>query len=90
MLGKRRILHVITRLELGGAQQNTLFCIAHHDRERFEVGLLAGRGGLLDDEAREISDARIRLVSWLKHPVSPLWDLSALFRMGKQTRLRWS
>ena len=35
---KARVLHVITRLDLGGAQQNTLYCVSHHDRARFEVG----------------------------------------------------
>ena len=65
---RHRILHLITRLELGGAQQNTLFCTAHHDRERFEVDLLAGEGGMLDAEARAISDARVELLPYLVHP----------------------
>ena len=86
MQRKRRILHVITLLELGGAQQNTLFCTAHHDRERFEVGLLAGRGGMLDDDAQGIPDARVRLVPWLRHSISPFWDLLALFRLRAHLR----
>ena len=68
---KVRVLHLITRLDLGGAQQNTLFCVESHDRERFEVALLAGSGGELDDQARAIRDARVDLVPWLRHPIAP-------------------
>lgn len=80
--GRRyRILHLITRLDLGGAQENTLFCAGHHDRGRFEVSLVAGSGGFLDAEALGIPDARVRLVPYLKHSISPAWDLSALLRL---------
>ena len=44
---KHKIAHVITKLELGGAQQNTLFCTRNHDRDRFDVTLIAGGGGIL-------------------------------------------
>jgi len=46
-----KIVHVITRLDLGGAQQNTLYCVAHHDRAYFDVEVIAGAGGVLDAEA---------------------------------------
>ena len=42
---KARVLHVITRLDLGGAQQNTLYCARHHDRDRFDVELISGCSG---------------------------------------------
>lgn len=77
-----RIAHLITRLDLGGAQQNTLYCVEHHDRRRFEVALLAGAGGVLDDEAARIPDARVQLVPWLRHPISPLGDLAATLRLA--------
>lgn len=76
-----RTAHVITRLELGGAQQNTLFCTARHDRERYAPELLSGAGGLLDADALAIPDATVRLVPWLKHAISPWWDLVALLRL---------
>lgn len=81
-----RVLHLITRLDLGGAQQNTLFCTEHHDRERFEVELIAGSGGRLDPQARRIPDARVSLVPWLSHPVSPGRDLLALLRLRAHFR----
>lgn len=78
-----RVLHVITRLDLGGAQQNTLYSAAHHDRERFEAHLLAGRGGVLDEAAVRGLGARAHLVSWLKHPISPVWDAFALAALAR-------
>ena len=79
---RARIVHLITRLELGGAQQNTLYCVAHHDRQRFDVALWAGCGGILDDEARSIRDADVRLLPWLAHAVDPLRDAAAVARLA--------
>jgi len=78
---KTRVLHLITRLELGGAQQNTLYCTANHDRGLFDVELIAGVGGELDDEAREITDAKVQIVPWLRHEIDPWRDVEALFRL---------
>jgi glycosyltransferase involved in cell wall biosynthesis len=88
-MGRRyRIVHLITRLDLGGAQQNTLFCVGHHDRRRFDVELIAGRGGLLDDDARALSDAAVRLVPYLKHPIAPWWDAKALLALRAHFKKR--
>ena len=43
-----RVLHVITRLELGGAQHNTLYTVGHLDRRMFRAALAWGPGELLD------------------------------------------
>ena len=86
MSRRYKVLHLITRLELGGAQQNTLYCTRHHDRDRFDVELIAGCGGLLDDEALAIPDARVQLVPWLKHAISPPFDLLALIKLRNYFR----
>ncbi|GJM21768.1 MAG: glycosyl transferase family 1 [Planctomycetota bacterium] len=75
--GRIPVVHVITRLELGGAQQNTLHTVAQLDRERFEPWLIAGEGGLLDDEARALPDVTVHLLPELVRPVSPLKDMAA-------------
>ncbi|HEV8335730.1 MAG TPA: glycosyltransferase family 4 protein [Candidatus Polarisedimenticolia bacterium] len=76
-----RVCHVITLLELGGAQQNTLYTVAHLDRRRFEPALAAGRGGLLDDEAKSISDLRTFFVPELIREAEPWSDFRALVRL---------
>lgn len=70
------VVHVITRLELGGAQENTLDTCAGLDPERFEVVLAYGPGGLLDDRAQS---ARFEAVSvpHLIRPVVPGADVRA-------------
>ena len=81
-----RIVHIITRLELGGAQQNTLYCVEHHDRTRFDVGLWAGEGGILDAGARAIGHADVRLLPWLLHPIDPARDAIAVMRLAAMLR----
>jgi len=78
---KFKIAHIITRLELGGAQQNTLYCCARHDRRKFEVILISGEGGYLDAEAEKIKDCKTYFLPELRHPIHPSCDLRALRRM---------
>ncbi len=82
-----KVAHIITRLELGGAQQNTLYCCAHHDRQKYEVILITGLGGYLDDEARKIKGCKTYFLPELKHPIRLLWDIKALHRI---TGILWS
>jgi len=80
-----RVCHVITELALGGAQQNTLYTVAHLDRRRFDPVLLAGRGGLLDGEARA-SGAPVIFVDALRRDVAPLRDAAALIALWRHFR----
>jgi len=73
-----KICHVITCLELGGAQQNTLHTVTHLDRGRFEVALVSGVGGLLDKEAGAVADLALHWVPELVREIRPLADLAAL------------
>jgi glycosyltransferase involved in cell wall biosynthesis len=67
------VVHVITQLELGGAQQNTLTTIARLDRARFAPQLVCGVGGLLDGEARALG-VPLHFLPELVRPVAPLRD----------------
>ncbi|MCK5379367.1 MAG: glycosyltransferase family 4 protein, partial [Acidobacteria bacterium] len=73
-----RVLHIITRLELGGAQRNTLFTAGNLDRSQFSVGLAWGPGDELDSEAMEIEDLERFEISALIRPIAPRMDLRAL------------
>src|SRR5580693_8020356 len=77
-----KVAHIITRLELGGAQQNTLYCCAHHDPQKFEVLLISGEGGYLDKEARLIPNCKTYFLPELKHPLRPWWDLKAYSKIA--------
>lgn len=72
-----RVLLMVTRLELGGAQQVVLDTAAGLDRRSFEVGLAWGPGEILDDRARHIDGLRRFEVDSLVRPVAPPTDVRA-------------
>lgn len=72
-----RILHVITKLELGGAQQNTLHTCRELARRGHDVLLVAGPGGMLDDEAAR-GPFRFLPLPVLVREIRPWSDLRAL------------
>ncbi len=88
MTGERPtpVVHVITKLELGGAQQNTLHTVASLDRARFAPHLVCGVGGMLDDEARALADVELTFLPQLVRPIQPLKDLSAVRRLAALLR----
>jgi len=75
------VAHIITKLELGGAQQNTLFTVAHLNTARFRPLLITGEPGLLDQEARALSGVEFHQVPSLKRPIRPIADLRALLAL---------
>ncbi|MFQ5701351.1 MAG: glycosyltransferase family 4 protein [Acidobacteriota bacterium] len=77
-----KVCHIITELELGGAQQNTLYTVSHLDRARFDPVLIAGASGPLVEEARTGS-ARTIFLDDLRREVSPLRDSAALFKLTR-------
>lgn len=83
---KIRVAHIITKLELGGAQQNTLFTIKNLDRDRFMPILITGDDGMLLEEALKLDDVKVYLVPKLVREVSPVKDLLALFRISNVLR----
>jgi glycosyltransferase involved in cell wall biosynthesis len=78
---KARIIHLITKLELGGAQQNTLYTVEHLDRSRFAVALWAGDGGILNPEAARLAGVDFTIVPELVREVRPGRDLAAFRRL---------
>jgi glycosyltransferase involved in cell wall biosynthesis len=72
------IVQIITQLELGGAQEIALL-FSRHLRERgFDVHLVAGRGGMLDDEARQTFGDAFHQDDLLARTVRPLDDLASV------------
>ena len=72
-----KVVHIITKLELGGAQENTLFTVAHLDLCRFEPFLISGNEGILVEEAQKIGGVKTYLLPDLVSEVSPLHDARA-------------
>ena len=72
------VAHIITKLELGGAQQNTLFTVSHLDPVRFIPVLITGEPGILDSEAQALPGVRFHQVPSLVRPINPVSDIRAL------------
>jgi glycosyltransferase involved in cell wall biosynthesis len=74
------VAHVITKLELGGAQLNTLYTAEHLDRERFDAYLVCGPGGILASPLA--GEGRLVTIAALGREVRPLRDLRALLQLA--------
>lgn len=78
---KARVIHIITKLELGGAQQNTLYTVEHLDRSRFSVALWSGDGGILNSDAERIADIEFVIVPELVREIKPDRDFMAYHQL---------
>ncbi len=86
MSSRKKIIHLITRLDFGGAQQNTLWTVGHLNPEKYEAVLASGKGGALDGEARENArqgQYRAVFFSSLIREISPLRDFLAVFLLWR-------
>ena len=87
-----RVTHIITRLVVGGAQENTLSTIRGLVKQpELEVNLISGPSigpeGSLENEARKIvSGSELTIVPELVRPVHPLKDFLALRKLEKILR----
>jgi glycosyltransferase involved in cell wall biosynthesis len=83
---RTRVFHVITKLELGGAQKVTLMTLERLPRDRYEVGLATGPEGLLVDWANRIPDLKRVWIPSMVTELQPLRDLGALLALWRLFR----
>jgi glycosyltransferase involved in cell wall biosynthesis len=89
MTGRIRVLHPITRLIVGGAQENTMLTAELLDRTVWDVDIVSGiqtgsEGSLI--EAVQERGIRLILEPSLVREVNPLHDLRALIRLTQLMR----
>ena len=84
-----RVLHIITRLIVGGAQENTLLSVEGLDRlPEYEVTLVTGvdngpEGDLLERARRT---TRLVIVPELGRSINPLSDVTAFYKLYRLIR----
>ena len=79
-----RILHIITRLDLGGSAENTLLSAAGLARKGHHVAIVAGfseNPPSSGELAAQQAGVEIRRTRLLRREVSPLADLACLWRL---------
>ncbi len=85
-MAKAKIIHVITKLELGGAQKVTLMTLERLPRDRYDLALVTGPEGLLVDWANRIPDlSRVWLASLIRE-VRPVDDAKAFLSLWRLFR----
>ncbi|TAL11327.1 MAG: glycosyltransferase family 1 protein [Nitrospirae bacterium] len=77
------VCHIITKLELGGAQKTTLFTVQQLDRTRFTPILITGEPGLLDEQARALEDVEFHQVPCLVRAIRLWKDVQALLALTR-------
>jgi len=83
---KVRVLHLITHLGIGGAQDNTLLNVERLSRRRYEVHLAAGRDCTdWEERGRECADSFFSFPA-LCVPVRPLDDVRAMTQVTDLVR----
>jgi glycosyltransferase involved in cell wall biosynthesis len=80
------VCHIITKLELGGAQRNTLFTVSHLDKSRFRTFLITGEAGILDEEAHVLMGNALFHVPRLGRHIRPLKDALAFISLVRLLR----
>lgn len=76
-----KVCHIITKLELGGAQQNTIYTVRHLNPQKFAPILISGRGGILDREVSNLTNVKVYLTPYLARPINPFYDFLAFIKL---------
>jgi glycosyltransferase involved in cell wall biosynthesis len=83
---KKRVLHIITRIVVGGAQFNTMYSCELIDENKYDVTMLAGsQTGPEGSIESDILSRRINYVEFdeLVREINPIKDFKALIRLYK-------
>lgn len=75
------VCHVITKLELGGAQEVALYAVSHLDKSKFRPVLVTGSGGLLTEEAQRIAGLQVIVLPSLIREIRLSADLLTWIRL---------
>lgn len=78
---KVKVLHIITHLPIGGAQDNTLITVEKMSKEIFDVSLMCGPGGEWVERALSIKGVRIIFIKELIRKIHFIYDLIVLAKI---------
>ena len=83
MKNKIKILHVITHLPIGGAQDNTLYTVELLDKEKYDISLCCNLDGELVERAKKVEAVKLFDIPFLCREVSPYRDIRAFLSLYK-------
>ncbi len=82
-MAKTKIAHIITKLELGGAQKTTLLLLKYINKQDYEAHLITSSGSLLINDALSMPDIRVFLEPALIGEINPFKDIISFWRILK-------
>ncbi|NQV38839.1 MAG: glycosyltransferase family 4 protein [Candidatus Marinimicrobia bacterium] len=80
---KIKVLHIITDLPIGGAQDNTLHTIEELDKTRYELTLICNSKGPLLERAKKIPEIKLINLKYLERDIRPVKDALAFIILIK-------
>jgi glycosyltransferase involved in cell wall biosynthesis len=82
----KKVFHVITKLELGGAQKVVLMTLDRLPADEYERALVTGTEGLLVESATQITGLRTLWIQPLVREIHPVKDVAAFFKLWQTFR----
>jgi len=83
---KKKILFIITHLELGGAQKQLLSLIKKLNPEEYSLSLCVGNCGYLNKDFTDLSFLNIKLIPELVRNINPFYDFIAFVKLYSYIR----
>lgn len=83
MSKKIKLIHFITHLPVGGAQDNTLYTLELLDKKKYDIYLCCNFRGELVDRAKQIKQIKFINVPYLQRDINLYNDLLAFFKIYK-------
>ncbi len=87
-MARINVLHIIAKLELGGAQLNTLYTLKNLDRQRFNPLLATGCQGILVEEAKKMKGVEVIFLPEFRREINPVLDVITLLKLYHLCRRR--
>lgn len=83
MNNKIKLLHIITHLPIGGAQDNTLYTIELLNKKKYDISLCCNLNGELVGRAKKIKDIKLINIPFLSRDLNLINDTRAFFALYK-------
>jgi glycosyltransferase involved in cell wall biosynthesis len=83
MKKKIKLLHVITHLPIGGAQDNTLYTVELLNKKKYDISLCCNLDGELVERAKKVENIKLFDIPALCREVSLYNDVKAFFSIYK-------
>ena len=82
----KKVLHIITLFNVGGATENTIFTVAGLIKKGYKVEIITGSSSSVEGSMHEITERLkipVHTFPYLRRKISPLWDLVITFQLFK-------